>query len=501
MANYNTLQLGSSGSDVKSLQQMLTDKGYDVGGVDGIFGNNTLKGVRQYQKDNGLTVDGIVGNNTWGSLYGNTTADTSAGNGGTTPTAPTTPTNPSSPSTGGKIKGSANMSDKEIGDYLAELEQPAALWENPYLGKIENAQKTWDDWQANNQRPGEYVSNWGQQIEDALKAVQDRKEFSYDYNTDPIYQQYRSQYIRDARRAMQEAQANGAILTGGYGNSYGQLAGQQAYNDQMYRLNNVIPELYEAAYGRYQDENKRLLEMLGVYRDLDADDYSRYIDTVNDYYTRYGLAHDTYMDDMSMFNKMGEQDFDHWLANQNLTKDERNYWRSVYEDSQKKNLTSEGSGSGSSGGSGGRRSGGSGGSGGGYDDGENGGFDDGSNGNSGKYQNPMYTPDPGDLVTNKLPKPARQVQRELQQSYNSVPATYRRNLTNLFNQNYKGGSEVPAAVLNEIDDLVATGHISKEQYDALVDYYTGIVYNLYQQPKEGKANNSQGKTSDGRQTK
>ena len=86
MAN---LKYGSSGSEVEKLQNALIDAGYDVGstGADGVFGNNTAAAVKQYQKDNGLTVDGIAGKNTLGALYStksNTTTDT--GNGGTTNT-------------------------------------------------------------------------------------------------------------------------------------------------------------------------------------------------------------------------------------------------------------------------------------------------------------------------------------------------------------------------------------------------------------------------------
>lgn len=58
-------------SDVKKgnsygIQIILKRLGYkDVGIVDGYFGKNTKKAVKQYQDDNNLTVDGIVGNNTW----------------------------------------------------------------------------------------------------------------------------------------------------------------------------------------------------------------------------------------------------------------------------------------------------------------------------------------------------------------------------------------------------------------------------------------------------
>jgi peptidoglycan hydrolase-like protein with peptidoglycan-binding domain len=43
---------------------------FTCGRVDGYFGTKTLTAVRQYQKANGLTVDGIVGKKTWEKLLG-----------------------------------------------------------------------------------------------------------------------------------------------------------------------------------------------------------------------------------------------------------------------------------------------------------------------------------------------------------------------------------------------------------------------------------------------
>lgn len=56
------------GDDVAECQQLLEKHGYDVGTIDGIFGNNTDKAVRAFQRGAGLAVDGIVGKNTWVAL-------------------------------------------------------------------------------------------------------------------------------------------------------------------------------------------------------------------------------------------------------------------------------------------------------------------------------------------------------------------------------------------------------------------------------------------------
>ena len=59
---------GSSGSEVRSIQTRLTELGYFSGKVDGIFGSQTKNAVIKFQKDYGLTADGIVGSNTLKAL-------------------------------------------------------------------------------------------------------------------------------------------------------------------------------------------------------------------------------------------------------------------------------------------------------------------------------------------------------------------------------------------------------------------------------------------------
>ncbi len=61
------LRQGASGDAVTGLQRELVDAGYPLT-VDGSFGPATNSAVRSYQSKVGLVVDGVVGNNTWGSL-------------------------------------------------------------------------------------------------------------------------------------------------------------------------------------------------------------------------------------------------------------------------------------------------------------------------------------------------------------------------------------------------------------------------------------------------
>lgn len=66
------LTKGSKGDSVKALQTILVGYGYSCGkyGIDGDFGEDTLSAVKMFQKDMGMTGDGIVGPKTWAKLLG-----------------------------------------------------------------------------------------------------------------------------------------------------------------------------------------------------------------------------------------------------------------------------------------------------------------------------------------------------------------------------------------------------------------------------------------------
>ena len=64
-STYRQVGYGSTGSAVSKLQTVLNEHGYGLA-VDGIFGAKTQAAVRDYQKKNGLKLDGIAGKETWG---------------------------------------------------------------------------------------------------------------------------------------------------------------------------------------------------------------------------------------------------------------------------------------------------------------------------------------------------------------------------------------------------------------------------------------------------
>lgn len=63
-----TLRKGDRGDNVQELQETLNRLGYDCGEADGVFGSKTKTAVEAFQKASGLSVDGVVGRNTWAAL-------------------------------------------------------------------------------------------------------------------------------------------------------------------------------------------------------------------------------------------------------------------------------------------------------------------------------------------------------------------------------------------------------------------------------------------------
>ncbi len=104
----------------------------------------------------------------------------------------------------------------------------------------------------------EEKKNWEQIGRAVYEEWANRPAFSYTPTRDPAYTAARDAAVREANRAAADAEARAAAKTGGYGNSYASYAGSAAYESSMRSLDDVIPKLYDLAYGRYVDEGEEL---------------------------------------------------------------------------------------------------------------------------------------------------------------------------------------------------------------------------------------------------
>lgn len=133
-------------------------------------------------------------------------------------------------------------------------------------------------------KPGEYVSQFQSGIHDLSGQIQNRPGFQYDVNADALYQQVAENYLRQGQQAMMDTMGQAAALTGGYGNSYAQTAGQQQYNAHLQELTRLLPQFQQMALEQYRAEGDNLLNRYNVLLQQEEMAYGRYLEEMNRYY-------------------------------------------------------------------------------------------------------------------------------------------------------------------------------------------------------------------------
>lgn len=131
------------------------------------------------------------------------------------------------------------------------------------------------------QKPGAYQSQYQPQLQGLTDQILNRGPFQYDLNGDALYNQYKDRYVGLGQQAMMDTMGQAAKLTGGYGNSYAQMAGQQAYHGYLQGLNDKVPELYQLALQRYNQEGQDLYNRYGLLNSQEEQAYNRFMNDYN----------------------------------------------------------------------------------------------------------------------------------------------------------------------------------------------------------------------------
>jgi len=250
-STYQQVSYGSRGEAVRRLQAALNSRGYSLD-VDGVFGEKTRAAVWDYQKKNNLQLDGIVGAETWGHLLQSVQA---------------------SGDPAGRTQGLPGVSD-ETARRLYELEQGYSPSEEAAAARAYYEQLA-------GQKPEDYVSPFADQLAALYDRISSRDPFSYDPTRDVTYQRYAADYQRRGKVAMEDTMGTAASLSGGYGSSYAQATGQQAYARQLEELTALIPQLEERARRRYEGEGEALERQYKLLMQRQQDDYGRWSDGVD----------------------------------------------------------------------------------------------------------------------------------------------------------------------------------------------------------------------------
>ena len=331
---YSTIRKGSKGSDVSAWQEYLIKQGYDLGSTkaDGVFGSKTMAATKEYQRKNGLAVDGIVGKNTWGSMNTGSKPATTNTNKEKNVDIPKPPTGVSEQTWNdankdfegskeldtletnkGKYKDEAldfysnkDIIDQGVYDKLGEefvvpdeVAQTDA-WLNEQLGKIQSGKTSWSD-------------QYGKAINEFLN----RDKFEYDVDNDQLFQQALALAMNSGKTAMQDTIGQASALTGGYGSTYATSAGNQAYNQFIEDAYNNLPEYYQMALSAYEAEGQEMINRVNILGAADDKEYGRMVDA-------YGLTSDhrnrMYDEAYSLFRDGKQDALD--IANLKLTENQ-----------------------------------------------------------------------------------------------------------------------------------------------------------------------------------
>ncbi len=275
-STYTMVAYGSQGSTVRQLQNELNKRGYGLA-EDGIFGKKTRSAVRDYQKKNGLTmVDGIAGDETWGSLLSAAAVQEPQ----LTPTAQGTfvtaaESTPRAEVTAGTAR---RLRELEQG-YTPSDEVTAARAYRDSVAAME---------------PGAYQSRFEEKLQELYDQIAGREAFDYDPEEDEAYRRYAKLYAAKGAAAMEDTLGKAASLTGGYGSSYAQSAGQQAYNGYLQELAALVPELRQAALAEYRQEGQALADQYSMLSQREKNDYARYQNERADWQKLLAAAQDEY---------------------------------------------------------------------------------------------------------------------------------------------------------------------------------------------------------------
>ena len=148
----------------------------------------------------------------------------------------------------------------------------------------------------------EYSSRYDETIQNMIKDMLERPEFSYDPETDVVWQSYQKAYGREGDRATQNALGAAAAASGGMPSSYAATAAAQAGNYYAAQAADKIPDLFEAAYNRYLNEFQMDASKLGIVQDQEQTDYGRFLDQLGQWNTDRNFAYNQFAGDRAQWN-------------------------------------------------------------------------------------------------------------------------------------------------------------------------------------------------------
>ena len=272
--------------------------------------DSSFSARKQYAEQNGITnytgtaeqnkqlISIFSGGNNTTTKTTNTTNNNTANTTKTTNTTNTTKTTTPSVSVKGVDKSLTDALTR--GYQMSPAVQEAMTKVQEILSKIEGGKTSYTD-----------------QVKDLIGQIQNREAFSYDVDSDQLFQQYLSSMMQSGQTAMQDTIGQASMLTGGYGSSYATSAGNQAYNQYIQGAYDNLPEYYQMALSQYEMEGENMYNLLGALSEADAQEWGRLMDEYtafnNNANTLYDRDYAQYSDTMTTYKDLANmQQSEYW---------------------------------------------------------------------------------------------------------------------------------------------------------------------------------------------
>ncbi|MDD3369124.1 MAG: hypothetical protein PHP50_09605 [Lachnospiraceae bacterium] len=179
-------------------------------------------------------------------------------------------------------------SDANAKDFLNQIQSSATSSKNNGIVSGNNWNKINSDYQMSNtvssamdftngllEQLSTGKTTYSDRVDQRINEIMNQEEFSYDPDTDTLFQQALSSAMNSGKSAMQDTMGQAASLTGGYGSSYATSAANQSYNDFIEGAYDNLPEYYNMALQTYQMDTENMYNKLGMLNNADDKEYNR----------------------------------------------------------------------------------------------------------------------------------------------------------------------------------------------------------------------------------
>lgn len=223
-------------------------------------------------------------------------------------------------SIGSSIKGHYRNKSYQEDEAAAQARLEAVENSKPVYSESDRLKGTRDELaEIEGKRPENYQSKYDDKISQLIDELGETKKFSYDVESDPLWHSIKNNYQRNAILGMQNAMGDAANHTGGYGNSNAVAAGQQAYQQSISEMTDIIPELHNTALNAWQANRGALTDNLYALMNADEADYNKWANE----YNMWATDREYYAQKVA---NMSDEEFNHYLASLSSWESDRAYY-------------------------------------------------------------------------------------------------------------------------------------------------------------------------------